>query len=489
MSISAAFSLLASLMASPVLAKLVRIDWQGGLSATFTSMPLTERVVWCVDVALGVGAWLVFAYLLTVSRERMLKLRQSRAVLPAQPPLISILVPAKDEGDHIRTCIERVRLQDYPAFEVIAINDRSTDETGRVLDELSSTTSSREAPSSAPRPGGEGVAGGVPSGETQSPAQSDVASNTPLAAPTLPSPPRGEGHELNAPRALRVVHIDHLPEGWLGKCHALYNGTREARGEWLFFVDSDVKLQPDALSKMAALAIERNYDAMSIMTHLETQYFIERLMIPLLAGTWAALFAADQTNEDSQPDRAVANGQVFLIRASAYRAVDGHQAVKDRIVEDVELMRLLKKRGFKTRFFAGRHLASTRMHTHLRQMFQGWARIYAGTSRGSIWPMVRAIGFFLLCVATIIPATIWAVTTHSGWWGTAAIAHYVAMTVFCAFLWIFSGNNPAYALLLPLSVPIELAILLFSIRRAISGKVHWRGSEVSIRETVARNDQ
>jgi chlorobactene glucosyltransferase len=411
-------------------------------------MPMTERVLLGAYLMLGVGAWLVFAYLMIVARERMLKLRNSRAVLPADPPLVSILVPAKDEGAHIRTCIERVRQQDYPAFEVIAINDRSTDETGAVLDKLASSQSG--ANSSAPRPGGEG--------------QDARASTKPI----------------------RVVHITELPQGWLGKCHALYNGTQHARGEWLFFVDSDVKLQPDALSKMAALAIERKYDAMSITTTLEAEYFVERLMIPLLAGTWAALFAADQTNEDSQPDRAVANGQVFLIRASAYRDVDGHRAVKDKIVEDVELMRTLKARGLKTRFFAGRHLASTRMHTSLRQMFQGWARIYAGSARASVWPMIRAIAFFLLCVATVVPAAAWAITTGSWGWGAAAIAHWLVVTTVCALVWIFSGNNPLYALLLPVSLPIELAILAFSIRRAISGKVMWRGSEVAIRDTVAR---
>jgi cellulose synthase/poly-beta-1,6-N-acetylglucosamine synthase-like glycosyltransferase len=287
---------------------------------------------------------------------------------------------------------------------------------------------------------------------------------------------------------LRVVHIESLEAGWLGKCHALQRGTEHAAGEWFFFVDSDVKLQPEALGKMLAYAIDRKIDALSIMTTVETHRFIEKMMLPLLAATWASMFAADQTNEDSEPDRAVANGQVFLIRAEAYRRVGGHACVKDRIVEDVELMRTLKKQGFKTRFLAGRHLASTRMHTHLRQMFHGWARIFAGTSRGRTFPMIAAIAFFIVCLLPAYPAIIYGIIAHDIWWLAAGMTHWLLVTIIAGLVWVWSGNSPAHALLLPISVPIEIAILAFSVRRAISGKVEWRGMSVDLRETSAPSD-
>ena len=401
-------------------------------------LPLStaERIFFAAYVVLGPGVWLLSAYLLRVGRSRMLRLKNSNAVLPADPPLVSVLVPAKDERAHIRTCVDRIFGQTYPAIELIAINDRSTDDTGRALDAAAAA----------------------------------------------------------APRPMRVVHVDALPEGWLGKCHALDAGARHAAGEWLFFVDSDVKLQPDALEKIAALAIERTYHALSIMTAIETHRFVEKLMLPLLAATWAAAFTADQTNEDSEPDKALANGQVFLIQKAAYDAVGGHAAVRDRIVEDVELMRLLKKSGFKTRFFAGRHLASTRMHPRLGQMFHAWARIFAGTARGSVWPLVATIGFLLACVLSVF-AAVGMAAAHSGmgggafasadarYWLTAAAVHWMVMTVCCGLIWRWSGNSPVFALLLPLSVPIEIAILLFSVRRAIGGNVTWRGAQVALRAT------
>ncbi|MBC7784225.1 MAG: hypothetical protein H7144_10325, partial [Burkholderiales bacterium] len=196
------------------------------------------------------------------------------------------------------------------------------------------------------------------------------------------------------------------------------------------------------------------------------------------------MFAADQTNEDSQPDRAVANGQVFLIRASAYNKVGGHAAVMDRIVEDVELMRTLKSDGFKTRFFAGRHLASTRMHTHLKQMFNGWARIFAGTSRGRVLPMICGIVFLLACVLTSYVAIIYGILRHDPSWYLAGTAHWLLMTILLGFVWTWTGNSPAYALLLPIGAPIEIAILLYSVRRVLSGKVEWRGAQLSLRDTT-----
>jgi cellulose synthase/poly-beta-1,6-N-acetylglucosamine synthase-like glycosyltransferase len=385
----------------------------------------SETILLWSYVVVGPAAWCLYAYLTTVARSRMRKLIESRATLPIDPPSVTVLVPAKDEGEHIRTCIERVLKLDYPSLNVIAIDDRSEDQTGTVLDEMAGASAS-----------------------------------------------------------LRVVHIGLLPMGWLGKSHALHKAAMTVDSEWLFFVDSDVKLQPDALRRMMALSLDRGYDAVSILTAIETQRFVEKLMLPLLAATWAGVFSADQTNEDSEKEKAVANGQVYLIRTAAYRAVGGHEAVRDRIVEDVELMRLLKLKGFRTRLFSGKELASTRMHTHLKQMFHGWARIFAGTSRKRIVPMIAAIFFLLLCVLSLYVAAAWAMWTMSLPWLVAAAVHAAVMTFMFACVWRWSGNRWAHSLLLPISVPIEIAILIFSIRRALTGQVTWRGNSVTIRETA-----
>ena len=389
-------------------------------------MSSAQLILFWSYVVVGPLAWCIYAYLTTVARSRMRKLIESDARLPEDPPHVSVLVPAKDEGDHIATCIERIRRLDYPSLDIVAINDRSEDNTGPVLDALAAGNT------------------GVP---------------------------------------LRAVHIGALPLGWLGKSHALHKASMTVESEWILFVDSDVKIQPDALRRMMALTLQRGYDAVSILTAIETRRFVEKLMLPLLASIWAATFTADQTNEDSEKEKALANGQVFLVRTAAYRAVNGHEGVKDRIVEDVELMRALKAKGFRTRFFTGKELASTRMHTHLKQMFHAWARIFAGTARGAIWPMVGSVVFLLLCVLSLYPAIAWAAVTASPWWIAAAAVHAAVMSYLFACVWKWSGNKPAHSFLLPISVPIAIAILLFSIRRAMTGQVTWRGNAVAIKAT------
>lgn len=436
-------------------------------------MQMTEKILFGLYVLAGPVTWLLVAYFTAIGRERVNKLKKNRDTLPAEPPLVSILIPAKDEGERIRDCVADVLKQDYPRYEVIAINDRSTDNTGDILEQ---------------------AAGDANVFVTRHP---------------------DDAVEQFPPTRLRVLHIESLPQGWLGKCHALDHGAKHAAGEWLLFVDSDVRLQPHALRTLAANAIARQYDAVSILTTVETHTFVEKLMLPLLAASWMMMFSGDQTNEDSEPDKAVANGQVFLIRAETYRKVGGHAAVKDRIVEDVELMRLLKKNEAKCRLLNGSHLAATRMHTNLTQMFNGWARIFAGTARGSVWPMVLAIAFLMACVLSLIPALVgglaanvthFSYSSSSGasgfsqayadvafadaslyWLGAAAI-HWLLMTIISGFIWFWSGNSPFYALLLPLSIPTEIAILLHAIRKAISGNIDWRGSAVNVRQTSRKTN-
>ena len=451
--------------------------------------PILSLVV--AYAVLGPGALALSLYLLWVGRQRMGRLLRSRVALPADPPLVSVLVPARDEGPEIHGCIQRVLALDYPRLQVIAIDDRSTDATGAELDRLAA----------------------------------------------------------EHPDRLKVLHVEQLPPGWLGKCHALHLGQQQAGGEWLFFVDSDVRVEPDALRRSLALMIDREYDALSILTTVRCETFAERLLLPPLAGAWSMMFFVDQTNEDSEPDRAVANGQFFLIRASAYRAVGGHERVKHQIVEDVELMRALKKEGFKTRFFAGAPLAATRMHTTLRQMFHGWARIYAGTARGRVGPLVLAMA--VICVSWLSAyvglaaglvglagggaygsgmslvggwggettvdaikvgpatvggarvggagvgamevgamsggeerggggATVWGLPLHA-WVLILAALHLALITIILGLVYRWSGNGVRYALLFPLAGPVLLMVLAFSVRRAVGGQVEWRGARVGIR--------
>ena len=374
---------------------------------------------------IGPLAWLGYGALLLLGRERMARLQRSRDELPPDPPTVTILVPAKDEAAGIDACLRRVLAQDYPRFDVIAIDDRSADGTGEALDRLAAET----------------------------------------------------------PR-LESIHIKPggLPPGWLGKSHALHVGAERATGDWLLLVDSDVTLQPDALRRALALALAREYDALTILTRLETSGFWDALLLPVLAASWASIFAVSLTNDDRR-STAAANGQFFLIRAAAYRDVGGHAAVRDRIVEDVELARKLKAAGRRVRFFSGAHLASTRMHATLRQMFHGWARIYAGTARRRPRRIAGALAFLLIGGLSVYPALLYAALSGRPAWLATAGFHLLLLTLIVGLLYRWSGRRAWRAVLFPLTAGMVCGILAFALRRCATGRVDWRGTQVELAES------
>jgi cellulose synthase/poly-beta-1,6-N-acetylglucosamine synthase-like glycosyltransferase len=375
---------------------------------------------------LGPLAWIAFAAIALLAYGRMRRFRRPRMSLPEPPPAVTILIPAKDEGAGIRACLERVLTQDYPNFTVLAVNDRSSDATGAIMDELAAAH----------------------------------------------------------PDKLRALHVPPggLPPGWLGKCNALHTAAAHAGdAEWLLFVDSDVKLEPDALSTAVARAAAKNYDALSIMTRLECASFWERLVLPLAGGAVGALTRMSLTNHDSYPDAAFANGQFFLIRRVTYAEVGGHAAVRDNITEDVALMRLMKSAGKRCRLYYGRDFASTRMHTTLAAMFSGWARIYSGVTQRRALPIVMAMLFVAICglSAYIVLAASLAAFASTGAardWLALSLLHAVVMTISLMGVYHMSGNPKRYALAFPIGGAVMIALFASAVRACRTGKIAWRGT-------------
>ena len=395
-----------------------------------------------VYLLLGPALWLLFAISVILGQVRMNRLRRP-IIPPTTQPRVSILIPAKDEGPVVRHCLDSVLALDYPNFDIVAINDRSADETGAIFDEYESKTSGK----------------------------------------------------------LRAHHIpnDGLPPNWLGKCNALFTAAKHTDADWFLFVDSDVKVAPDALTALLGLAVNREYDAVSIMTSLECHTFVERLVLPLAAASVSAMCLISFTNDDRVPI-AFANGQFFLIRRSAYEAVNGHEAVKDHITEDVALMRILKSKGYRTRLFMGRTFASTRMHATYRQMKLGWGRIYSGVSSRRPWRILAAIGFALsglLAYPALAFGVIRFTTASDPTWLIGSLIHFIVMTSVLAFFYHASTNPKRNALLFPLAAPILISLYGYALKMCRTGQVAWRGTSYTYTanagsasaEAVAQNHQ
>jgi cellulose synthase/poly-beta-1,6-N-acetylglucosamine synthase-like glycosyltransferase len=368
------------------------------------------------------GAIVALTYL---GRRRMMKLKQRDG--EAAGATCVALVPVRDEEDGIAACVESLLSQDFPAdrLRFVVIDDRSTDATPQVLATLAA----------------------------------------------------------KHPDRLAVRRIDDIPDGWLGKPHALAHGrgTVEADPDWFVFVDSDVKLHPAAVRRTVSLASSRSYDAVSLLTGMETPTLLEMLVGPVVAAVWMTTFRGSETNNDSRRDRAVANGQFLIVRPHVLDAAGGHSAVRDQTCEDVALFRRIKANGGRVRLLLGSHLATTRMHATWRQMFNGWARNFAGTAKHRPLPIVVGL-LIVLLHASAVPVLVASLVAVSGPWMVVGLLHVLLVGLWCFVAARSAGLVPQRALLVAALHPVALAATMIlmanAIRACLGGTVQWRGSTV-----------
>ncbi len=347
-------------------------------------------------------------------------------------PLISVIIPARDEARNIQRCISALQAQTYPNLELIVVNDRSTDATARILDQVLVES-------------------------------------------------RGNSSKSNSP-PVSVIQGAILPPGWAGKPHALHQGYSIARGEWLCFIDADTFAAPELLSSTYQAANTSHAGLFTIVTNQELVTFWEKVILPLVFTALSVGFPPDRVNDPGKPD-AIANGQFLLFRRSVYEAVGGHQAVRAQIAEDKALAELVKRGGFGLLLADGRQLARTRMYTSLPEIWEGWTKnMYIGL-QDRLW--LLGIGVAVgMSGAVILPlwlilSLMW-LAAGGGW--VAALVVTEALLVWGYLIYQRSKINRAmhvpffYAFSLPIGASIFTAMMVTSAFIVSSGKgVKWRG--------------
>ena len=345
---------------------------------------------------------------------------------PANAPLISVCVPARNEERNIRACVEAILAQDYPNFEVIVLEDRSTDATGEILRSLT--------------------------------AQNDK---------------------------LKIISGSDLPKGWAGKPHALFQASAATCGEWLCFVDADTFLSPATLSSCYAKAFETDADMFTIMTFQIMGSFWEKVVMPIVMTALSVGFSPRKVNDPKSKD-AIANGQFILIKRSVYDAIGGHESVKDQIVEDKAISEQVKWNGYRLIVANGYSLVKTRMYTSLPEMWEGWTKnIYLGLSDRPSLMLLGAFGAFILLVAALF-LPLWPLLgifwylRDGGWLALAVIFESLILWAIVIYarsrVAIGMGISPWYAFTLPLGAAVFAAMMISSTWKVISGKgVTWKG--------------
>lgn len=357
--------------------------------------------------------WNVYAAL----RARGAMIRVPRETPPrAEWPRLSLIVPACNEGATIEAATKAKLASDYPNLEIVLVDDRSTDATTEVLARLA-----------------------------------------------------------KADDRVRVVRIDELPSGWLGKVHALERGVAGATGEWLLFSDADVHLETTLLRRVVATAEERRLDFVSMMPRIWSSGFALDVVIAFLVR---GLVIASRIWKLADPRSRVAigNGSFGLARRSAFEKTAGLEWLKLEILDDQVLGQMMKHSGARCGVFDPQGDLALHFYSSLGEMMRGLEKngyVLVGQLRLHRL-IVTAIAIVYLelgpAVALAFPSTRLA--------GALILATFAAVQVAIAI----SGHRPIVPALVPVLGPVMLLVFVFrsAILMHARGGVSWRGTFYSL---------
>ncbi|MFN4293640.1 MAG: glycosyltransferase family 2 protein [Thermoflexales bacterium] len=327
-------------------------------------------------------------------------------------PRISVIIPARNEENNIARCLDGALDQRYPAYEVIVVDDGSTDATPRILRE----------------------------------------------------------YEARCAGRLHVIRGRPLPPGWVGKCNACLHGAHHADGEWLLFLDADTAPQPALLGALMAFVERNRLDVASVLPFNELVTWSERLVLPVFYQFALTAFPLQKNLSVEAPAGAViANGQCLVVRSSAYWSVGGHEAVKDKVLEDIELAQALRRAGYRVGLATAFGQLRVRMYRGLGEVVQGLGKHAAAGRRASGWRAFWAVLRMSLTLLTPWPLLAFCLSRAIAQpaallaWTALAVAALAGLTVFG--FWAVRYRRwyalPAWtALLAPIGWLIYLAIVV-----------------------------
>lgn len=338
---------------------------------------------------------------------------------PGSAPRVSIIFAARDEAPHVAAALETMLNQDYPDFEVVAVDDRSTDGTGGILDAM-------------------------------------AAANA----------------------ALRTLHVDALPDGWLGKNHALQRGAETATGELLLFTDADVEMSPDALSKAVAFMEREGLDHVAAAPRIHSGTAVATLVVTVFLAVFATFFRPWKARDPDSRSH-IGIGAFNMVRAEAYRAIGGHGAVSLRPDEDVRLGRALKAAGYRQAAALGNGVVKVEWYPSFPAMARGLRKNAFAVVDYRLYMVVAWTAVPVVFVFWPVAALF--VTGGLTWWLNLAIvlagAATFAETARVHGLPRWTGATyPVGSLLLTWVV---WSAALRVLRR---GTVEWRGTEYALEE-------
>jgi glycosyltransferase involved in cell wall biosynthesis len=386
---------------------------------------LREVLVWIFSVFLG-AVWLSRLFIVWLNRKSVADISapecESHVVGDDKPwPRVSVIVPARNEAEHIEAALLSLLQLDYPDYEVIVVNDRSEDATGEIMDRLSSEWHAR--------------------GEAS--------------------------HHL-----LKVLHVDALPQGWLAKVNAMWKASQQATGEWLLFTDADVVFRADTVKRAMAYAERERADHVVLFPTMIMHTVGERMMMAFFQSQFVFAHRPWKVADPKSRD-AMGVGAFNLVRRSVYEEIGTYAALRMAVLDDMMLGELVKQNGFRQRCVFGRDLLRLRWVVGTLGMVRGLTKNFFAILRFDVLFAVAAIcGVMLVNAGPFV-----GVWFAHGW---ERVGYLVALLAIAAMYWgmaSMSAVSPVYFLLHPVgTVLFAFAMVRSMVVTLARGGIVWRGS-------------
>ncbi len=340
-------------------------------------------------------------------------------------PLISVLIPARNEENNIKRCLTSLMKQDYENIEILVLNDNSTDNTAGIVSEL---------------------------------ARKD--------------------------KRIKLYHGKPLKKGWLGKSFACYQLSKFAKGKYLVFTDADTLHFPNSIGSSVACLLRYKVDALSVFANQIMVTIHERMMVPsgnymifgflplfLIRKAKSALFCA-------------AIGQFMLFKKDVYEKIGGHKAVKGRILEDVIISKQVKRCGYKFMIFDGRHSLHCRLYHNFKEVVRGYSKVLFAAFGFNVYMMMTAI--FFVSVLFLLPFIMLPISILFDWaqMHVSLMIIQVIMILITRLIITFRYRSRIIdAFLHPLAFIYLIAIAITSVFQVKYGAgVYWKGRTYDVSE-------
>ena len=350
---------------------------------------------------------------------RLPRIKDCSPARNAECPRISLIFAARDEEEKLPAALATLAALDYPNLEIIAVDDRSRDSTGAILEEFA----------------------------------------------------HNHGR-------FRAVHVKELPTGWLGKPHALQRAYEQSTGEWLLFTDADVRFAPDVLRRALTLVKQRGLDHLTLFGDVEMVGFWEKVLITFFG--LAFHIATDPyrvSNGDSWAYVGV--GAFQLLQRSAYEQAGTHRRLAMEVVDDMKLGKIVKQAGFRSCVGLAEDAVVIRWHAGLWNLVRGMTKnFFAATGYNLTLACIAAGGLLFLNVAPFV-----AMIFGDGWIRVfAGVAVAIALCLH-AGADLVMRVSPLYALTHPIGALLLCYMLVRSTAVTLwQGGVTWRGTFYPLEE-------